>query len=217
MTYHYREGATIKNKNKKWLAIVPVFFLVGGGYMLLNAFAPAMHVLDPNPRATAERLVSKEPEIHENRLYIPKLNVDVVIPEQDAESALERGVWHRAQASGNPEDGGNFVLAGHRFLLGVTPMETRAKSPFYNLESVNPDDEIFVDFNGKRYAYKVTKRFSVDRTRTEIEAPSEVSKITIYSCNIRGEKAGREVIEAKPVGMVAWVDGEPKIVSDSSR
>lgn len=212
MTYHYREGVTIENKKKKWLLVLPVFFLIGGGYMLLNVLAPSVPVLDNKPSdATAQKLVKKEPGAEGNRLYIPQINVDVAIVEGDSELSLEKGTWHRNPQNGNPEKGGNFVLSAHRFQLGMTPTDTRAKSPFYHIDKVEVGDEIFVDYGGKRYVYQVSKTYKVDRTAVEIEAPSDEDKLTLYSCELRGEKAGREVVEAKPAGVVAWSPGSPWI------
>lgn len=211
MTYHYREGATTKRKSKKWLVLLPGVLLVGGVYMLINALSPAAPVLDTRPRdATAQKLVKKEPGFEGNRLYIPQINVDVAIVE-GGEDALEKGAWWRNPANGNPAGGGNFVLSAHRFLLGMTPGETRAKSPFYHIDKLKVGDELFVDYKDKRYVYKVTKTYKVDRTATEIEAPSEDAKLTLYSCDLRGEKAGREVVEAEPAGTVAWTNGTPRI------
>jgi sortase (surface protein transpeptidase) len=62
-----------------------------------------------------------------------------------------------------------------------------------------------------RYAYKVSKKYSVSRTASEIEARSREPKMTLYSCDLRGEKAGRYVIEATPVGTIVWIDGKPKL------
>ncbi|PLS81343.1 hypothetical protein CYG49_02310 [Candidatus Saccharibacteria bacterium] len=91
-------------------------------------------------------------------------------------------------------------------------MQTRAKSPFYHLDKLQVGDEVFVDYDGKRYVYEVNRKYKVPESATEIEAPSEDDKLTLYSCDLRGPAAGREVIEAKPAGIVAWNDGKnPRI------
>lgn len=174
-------------------------------YMLINALAPAVPILSNRPPdATAKKLLSQHPGEEGNRLYIPQINVDVAVVEGDSELALEKGAWHRNPQNGDPIESGNFVLSAHRFLLGMTPSETRAQSPFYHIDKLKVGDEIFVDYEGKRYAYTVNKKYAVSEDATEIEAPSEDAKLTLYSCDLRGPEAGREVIEAKPVGTVAW-------------
>ncbi len=175
------------------------------------ALSPQIAVLETKPSdATVQKLVKQKPGDDGDRLYIPQINVDVAITEGD-ESALEKGAWHRQPDNGNPEKGGNFVLSGHRFQLGLTPANTRAKSPFYHVDKLQHGDEFFVDWKGKRYAYTVSKKYDVSRDATEIEAKSEQPKLTLYSCDLRGEKAGRSVVEAAPTGTVAWTDGTPFI------
>lgn len=182
-------------KKRIWL-LVPILLLVAGTYLLITALAPVL----PTP-STPEHIYSdkkQQPvEIKENRLYIPTISVDVAINEGTA-VVLEKGAWHRRPENGNPEKGGNFVLSAHRFEIGFTPQQTRAKSPFYHIDKLQAGDKIFIDYNQKRYAYEVTKKYKVDRNAVQIEAPSAEPKMTLYSCDLRGEAAGREVIEAKP-------------------
>lgn len=165
------------------------------------------------PDATAKKLVINQPQLRQNRLYLPKINVDVpVVPIDGSETAaLEKGAINRASTSGNPEDGGNFVLAAHRFNLGLTPDKTRAKSPFYHLDKVVPGDDIFVDYHGKRYAYKVVEVKSVKPDAVEIEQPTENSRLTLYTCELAGPEAGRDVVIAEPQGIIVWVGGSPKL------
>lgn len=212
MRYHYTSGVSKNKKGRKWLFFIPALGVLVGIYVLINTFSPGIPLLDSkSPKATAEKLVSTPPGLEGNRLYVPQINVDVAVSEGGDQSALEKGAWHRNPDNGNPERGGNFVLSAHRFQLGYTPMETRAKSPFYNLDKLKVGDELFVDWNGKRYAYEVNRRYQVDRRAVEIEAATDESKLTLYSCDLRGEKAGREVVEAKPIGVVAWGDNNPHI------
>jgi sortase A len=111
---------------------------------------------------------------------------------------LDNGAWHRHPERGDPEKGGNFILAAHRFELGPTPSETQRKSPLYHIDKVEVDDDIQIDFNGKRYDYRVAERLAVKPTQTEIEAPSDVAKLTLYTCTLGGETDGREVLIATP-------------------
>lgn len=190
------------NKNRKAIRlvglIVPVVSLVCGLYLLLNASAPLLPAVAflESADETANELESTQPQIGENRLYIPKINVDVEIVSGDDWQVLERGAWHRHPENGNPSGGGNFVLSAHRFTLGWTPQQTRLESPFYNIDKLEGGDKIYVDWDGKRYEYEVARRYSVARTATEIENRTTEAKMTLYSCDLKGEMAGREVIEA---------------------
>lgn len=184
-------------KMRAWLILAAI--LLGAGiYLLVTALAPALP-LDLQPNAVNVKIQNAQPELKENRLYIPTINIDVAIVEGNTEAVLDKGAWHRRPENGNPERGGNFVLSAHRFEMGLTPQQTRTKSPFYNIDKLQVGDKVYVDYNKKRYTYEVTKKYSVDRFAVAIEAPSEEAKMTLYSCDLRGEAAGREVVEAKPL------------------
>jgi sortase A len=212
MKYSYKKGVE-KKISRKWLTLCFTGLIVGI-YILGNVYSPeALHVLTPSD-TTAKKLVAVQPKLKENRIYVPKINLDVaIVPINGHEkSALEKGAIHRTPTSGDPQSGGNYVVAAHRFNLGLTPTQTRAKSPFYHIDKVNVGDDIYVDYEGQRYAYKVEERKSVSPTAIEIEAPTDDNRLTLYSCELAGSRAGREVVIASPVGKIIWTsDGIPKI------
>lgn len=214
MTYDYQKGVKKqKSRSKKWLAL-PVVAIMIGGYMLVNALAPALPFpLANGGQAVAQRLTSQPPTLTENRLYIPQINVDIAIVPIDGNEtlALEKGAVQRAPASGNPRDGGNFVLAAHRFQLGLTPDLTRKKSPFYHIDKLKTGDQFFVDYAGTRYAYEVTAKQQVSPTAVEIESRTSDARLTLYSCELAGPKAGRDVVVAKLKGTIAWEGDSPRL------
>ena len=112
---------------------------------------------------------------------------------------MENGAWWRAPDSGNPKDGGNFVLSAHRFIMGLTPQQTLRKSPFYNIDKLVVGDEITIDYEGERYVYQISKIFAVKPEAIEIENRTDEPQLTLYSCTLGGASDGREVIIAKPV------------------
>lgn len=130
-----------------------------------------------------------------NRIQIGKMNLEVPFFEGGADS-LDKGAWHRYPERGNPRDGGNFILSAHRFNIGLTPAETKVRSPFYKLDSLKTGDDIRVFYNHQWYDYQVTRLYSVKPDAVEIEAPSEEPKLTLYSCSLAGSADGRYVIEA---------------------
>lgn len=203
MKYIYREGVEgIKKSGRAKWVILPLLLLLGGGYILLLAVAPVLP--DPAEGQVAKDVTSKKPEIKDDRLYIPSINVAVTIVGGDSPAALEQGAWHRKPENGDPVKGGNFVLSAHRFTLGWTPRQTQINSPFYHIDKIQLKDQMYVDFQGKRYAYEVSKLYKVDKKASEIEHASVEPKMTLYSCDLRGENAGRVVVEAKPMGIVEW-------------
>lgn len=184
-------------KRHAW--IITTLLLAGAGaYLLLLIFAPNLP-FSTSPGAIQEKLQTVRPEANQNKLYIPAIGVDIAILEGNDASVLIKGAWHRQPQNGNPEKGGNFVLSAHRFELGFTPGQTRARSPFYHIEKLSIGDKIYVDYHQKRYEYEITKKYKVDQFALAIERASASPKLTLYSCDLAGEKAGREVIEAKPL------------------
>lgn len=211
MRYRYKDGVNAKRGSNKLLTIVPVVGLMAGGYILVNTFSPALPSnLTGEQQAVSKIVTQQQPNLDENRLYVPKIGIDVEIVTGVTEETLEGGAWHRKPENGDPS-GGNFVLAAHRFNLGYTPGQTRAKSPFYHIDLLDDGDEIYVDYDGQRYAYKVNKKYKVDSNAGQIEDRSKNAKMTLYSCDLRGPIEGREVVEAELVGSVAWDSGKPRI------
>lgn len=170
-----------------------------GLYILLLTATPNIPLFYPTKQIEVRAL----PKPTGDRIYIPKIGVDV--PIATGEKALNDGAWHRFPERGDPEKGGNFILAAHRFEIGLTPGETMRKSPFYHINKLDIGDQVLVDYGGKRYGYQITSHQSVKPTQTEIEAPlsdTEEPHMTLYTCTFKGEADGREVYYAKPLGVV---------------
>lgn len=214
MRYTYHAGFERK-KNKIVPLILGLVLLLSGAYVLSVSLAPALPDITGDTQATAKKLTVTQPSVGENRLYIPQINVDVALVEiaGNESAALDKGAIHRSPSSGNPADGGNYVVAAHRFTMGVTPQQTRLKSPFYHIDKVAVGDQLYIDYNGLRYAYKVSEKKLVELTEVGIEARTSEPQLTLYSCTLSGSRDGREVVIAKPIGTVAWEDGTPKIKS----
>lgn len=171
--------------------------LLAGVYVLLLIVSPNLPSNIPLPGGTRSPAIPKTQEsIVENRLYIPKIDVNIGYSPGDAR-VLHDKAWHRFPERGDPKNGGNFILAAHRFEIGFWPGETRRKSPFYRLNLLESGDAVYVDYEGIRYRYEVVKRYRVEPDAVSIEDPSPgVEKMTLYSCTLKGAKDGREVVEA---------------------
>ena len=127
---------------------------------------PQNIIVDPS----VDTKVSAEPKI-----IIPKINVDAPVvygaaPDvQSQRKAMEKGVAHFAVsgASALPGQAGNVVLAGHSsndaFAAGGY------KFIFAQNEKLQKDDVIYLNYEGKRYTYKITG--------SEVVKPNEVTKI----------------------------------------
>lgn len=195
---------TIQKSRKKRgisLAITAMAFamLSGGVYMLTLVAAPTIApVIVMRP---IDLKALPMPKKSENRIVIPKIGVNIAYA--PGVESLDRGAQWRWPDRGNPDRGGNFIVAAHRFSIQPTPMGTIEKSPFYNIDKLVVGDKIVVDYLGSRYAYEIDKMFEVKPTQVEIEAPSEEAKLTLYSCELGGSETGRVVVTAKPLGTVA--------------
>lgn len=187
-------------------SVIILVLLLSGIYILLLSFAPSLtsqQITGRAPDATQKKLEQAPSPVTGDRLYIPQINVDVAIVTGTTEAALEKGAWHRHPENGDPVKGGNFVLSAHRFVMAFTPQGVAEKSPFYNIDKLNVGDKIFVDFQMKRYAYEIKRKYAVKPNAVEIENPSQDAKMTLYSCTLGGSADGRDVIEAVKLGEVS--------------
>lgn len=194
----------LQTHKRRWpgilLTIIALVLAGAGMYILLTVFAPSIPIISgKDSRETEEKLASSA-GTHGDHLYIPKSNVNVDIITGNDSSALERGAWHRKPENGDPIKGGNFVLSAHRFVMDYTPQGTTIKSPFYNIDKIEINDPIYVDYQNKRYEYKVTEKYSVKPDNVEVESPTAKPQLTLYSCTLQGSSDGRDVIIATPNG-----------------
>ena len=110
----------------------------------------------------------------ENKLIIPKLNVDVPInfgiSTSEVMEAMNHGVAHYRinGASAYPGEVGNFVVMGHS--AGDIYSSNQYKFIFSGLERLEVGDIIYVHYNSVRYTYKMVGN--------EIIWPTEVSKLS---------------------------------------
>ena len=193
---------SVKNRQKSWksyiLTIIAILMILGGVYLLVLISTPLILSQNINPKDnhTTQLIAKTENKITENRLYIPKIDINLPYSTGGAET-MERGAWWRKPENGNPKDGGNFVLSAHRFIMGLTPQQTLRKSPFYNIDKLTVGDEIIIDYNGVRYNYVISEKQSVKPDAVEIEQRTDQSQLTLYSCTLGGANDGRDVIIAK--------------------
>ena len=196
MIYHYQKRVKKRYKlvRRYGLTSLAIVLLGSGIYILVLVLTPQVSKPTVNKTWNSPVPQSKQ-ELTEDRIYIPKLKLNLTYKAGDAK-VLRDNIWHRFPERGDPEKGGNFILAGHRFEIGLTPGETKRRSPFYHIDALLQGDKIYADFGGHRYLYKVADRFKVKPTQTEIEASSIDPKMTLYTCTFQGSADGREVIIA---------------------
>ena len=181
------------------IGILSFGVLTVGAYMLVLVFSPAAGPLTVMKPIDVRALPA--PTLSGNRVIIPKIGVDIAY--STGTISLDRGAEWRHPDRGNPQKGGNFILAAHRFSIQPTPQDTIIKSPFYNIDKLVQGDKIIVDYDGKRYGYSVEQIKKVKPTEVEIESPSDSHKMTLYSCELGGAKEDRVVLVSRPLGLIA--------------
>ena len=143
-------------------------------------FAPIAAYVSPGD-SPAEEITAVDPTVTltkvsaENRLIIPKLNVDVPlnfgVSIDGVMDAMNYGVVHYrvSGASAYPGEVGNFVVMGHS--AGDIYSSNQYKFIFSGLERLEVGDIMYVHYNTVRYTYKMVGR--------EIIWPTEVDKLVI--------------------------------------
>lgn len=187
------------NYTRLVFSFVAIALTIGGLYALLLSVAPAAAPLFVLKPINVSSLAA--PNQRDDRIVIPKIGINIMY--KTGAAALDQGAEWRSPTSGNPQEGGNFVIAAHRFSIQPTPMGTIEKSPFYSINKLANGDKILIDYKGKRYGYEITKMFTVQPTQIEIEARTNDPILTLYSCSLSGSESDRLVVQAKRMGEVA--------------
>jgi hypothetical protein len=181
MRYDYKKGVIEKDKNghkKLWLGFFGIFIIALYSGVLATTLFLNGWPFDSFDE-TAKVVKATKPSKDSDKLYIPVLNL---------ENKLEGSL----KISGKPGRG-EAKIDGSEFGLGITPGSLRNASPFFNLSKLKDGDEIFVDKNGVRYAYKVKSKI---KDNDQLILKTKSVKIT-----------------AEPIGTVAWQDGKAQLNS----
>lgn len=174
-----------------------VLFANVEAYVSPGSINPANIIIDPNLNVP----VSKEP-----RLIIPKINVDVpvvydVTPDQESQlRAMERGVaWFGIPgANSRPGQKGNTVLSGHSSNDLFDPGDY--KFIFARLDQLAQGDTFYLNYQGVRYTYSITKKEVVKPTDVHklVYAP-EKPIVTLITCVPLGTAQNRLLVTAEQV------------------
>lgn len=154
----------------------------------------------------------------ENRLIIPKLNLNIpiVIPpsdallqedwkrlEEDIQEGLQSGVVHYP-GTARPGQAGNFFVTGHSSFFPWAP--GNFKSVFARLHELNVGDEYWVFYGGDRHRYVI-------QDEKEIK-PSDVSVLdqpvnrrigTLMTCTPVGTTLRRLILTAQEVDPITGI------------
>lgn len=155
-------------------------------------------IIDPN----ASPVVSKEP-----RLIIPKINVDVPIVlglkslDNDAtQVALQDGVVHYPIPGANslPGQTGNNVILGHSSNDVFAPGDY--KFAFVLLERLEVDDVFYINYESKRYVYRVSGKEVINPDQVEkLIKPNDKPMTTLVTCVPIGTNKQRLLVYSEQI------------------
>ena len=174
-----------------------VLFANVEAYISPGNIDPANIIVDP----LTTTAVSSDP-----KLIIPKINVDVpvvydVTPDYDAQmKAMEQGVAYFGIPGANSKPGqiGNTVLSGHSSNDIIDPGSY--KFIFAQLDRLNKGDAVYVNYNGVRYTYTVTKKEVVTPTEvSKLVYPTDKPVLTLITCTPLGTSLNRLLVTAEQV------------------
>lgn len=130
---------------------------------------------------------------------IPRAGVDIAVSSPQSrdvavlDAALAKGAVHYP-GSGYLSEDANVFLFGHSSYLPV--VRNPAYQAFNGIGDLVPGDDIFVDSERVRYAYRVTsvRKATADEALVAFERGER--KLTLSTCDSFTSKAGRFVVEA---------------------
>ena len=173
-------------------------------------FAPIMAYVSPG-NTTDTGITEIDPTITkavgpDNRLIIPKLNVDVPVhfgianDTDTVNAAMENGVAQFAipGASAMPGQIGNLVITGHS--AGDIYSNNQYKFIFSGLERLSNGDLVYIDYGGTRYTYSVTKQEVVEPDNVgALVYDTDKPVLTLITCTPLGTSRYRLLVTAEQI------------------
>jgi sortase A len=166
-------------------------------YVTPGEIDPQNIVVDPN----ASLQVGPEPKV-----IIPKINVNVPVdytatPDQESQlKAMENGTAYFGIPGANSKPGqvGNTVIAGHSSNDFID--SGQYKFVFAPLDRLKPGDIIYLNYEGIRYTYSVTKLTVVKPTDVSaLVYPTTKPELTLITCTPLGTALNRLLVTAEQV------------------
>jgi sortase A len=122
-------------------------------------------------------------------MSIPKLDADLVVFEGVDRTTLKKGPGHMPWTP-LPGQPGNAVVSGHRTTYGA---------PFFDLDRLQPGDEIVVVTALGTHTYEVRSSFVVEPTAVEVTDPKRGAWLTLTTCHPTFSARERLIVSAELV------------------
>jgi len=137
------------------------------------------------------------------RLEIPRIGADDIVVAGVAKNDLKKGPGHYPETP-LPGQLGNAAIAGHRTTYG---------QPFFDVDKLEPGDEIIATTLSGRYVYRVTDTRIVTPSDYWVVATTDPTKatITLTSCHPKWTARERIIIFAELDGAASTAVGEPVV------
>lgn len=159
--------------------------LAGMSIAEASVHAPAGAQVDlPVPEMPPADPYAPTPEIRHGQLEIPSIGLSQPFFEGVTLTAINRGPSHWP-GTAMPGEVGNVVIAGHR---------TTYSRPFWDLQAVQPGDELIFTMNdGTRHVYVADGTEVVDDSDVHIIDQTPQRTATLFACHPRGSARQRIV------------------------
>ena len=190
-------------------------------------FAPIMAYVSPG-NSSDTGISALDPTVTtavgpDNRLIIPKLNIDVPVnfgisnDTKTINAAMENGVaqFSIPGASAMPGEIGNLVITGHS--AGDVYSSNQYKFIFSGLERLTNGDLIYIDYQGTRYTYSVTGKETVEPTNVgALVYDTNKPMLTLVTCTPLGTSRYRLLVSAEQINPAPSGATQQESVDDSS-
>ena len=181
--------------------VILALIILVTGFVILSPFIPALQFWYKDRFSTVERTnlttqvegpATEADYTGPNKIVIPSIFIDQPILEGPNIYTANEGIW-RLPWTSTPDRGGNTVLIGHRFMYSQTP------AVFYNLDKIRLGDRMAVFWDNTRYVYEVDEIKTVSPQQIDVEAQTDDSRLTLYTCTPLWTSNNRLVIIAKEI------------------
>lgn len=144
---------------------------------------------EDEPRVVHYSEPTPEPGLGFGVMTIPKIGTELVLFEGVDRATLKKGPGHMPWTA-LPGQPGNAVVSGHRTTYGA---------PFFDLDLLEPGDEISVETALGIHTYVVRDSLIVSPTAVEVTDPKRGAWLTLTTCNPKFSARERLIISAELV------------------
>ena len=140
-----------------------------------------------NPSVTSEAAIRKPSSIKGiiGRIKIPAISSDLLLLEGSSTNQLNWGAGH-VLGTAMPGESGNCAIAAHRpYTFG---------SYFSRLGEVGIGNEIFVDYKGAVFKYRVNEVFTITPDEVWVLGTDGTPIITLITCHPKGSNSHRLIV-----------------------